>query len=162
MSKKERQNRYFSTGAGSGLQRVETLVPEGGREQILALAEKLRGEHRIRAARTKLSPEAKAIVERAISRSKSTAKKIRPAENVDKLVETSVNVPFPDHIDALTLAAILKSGILPGRYAPHVWRFIEEEDKARIARFLFAHNISEGEFQTSIKKFPEGMAFQST
>ena len=53
MAKRERQQRYLGEGAGAGLVRVETLVPADGRDEILRLASRLRGQARDRVSEAK-------------------------------------------------------------------------------------------------------------
>jgi hypothetical protein len=46
MSARKRVQKYRSVGGAAGLARVEVLVPVADREQVLALASRLRAEHR--------------------------------------------------------------------------------------------------------------------
>jgi hypothetical protein len=68
MSQKERTNRYKAMGAGTGLVRVEVLVPPEGRTVILEEAQKLRAQAR---GKEELSPEAMALHDEALVRFKT-------------------------------------------------------------------------------------------
>ena len=68
MSQKERTNRYKAMGAGTGLVRVEVLVPPEGRTVILDEARKLRAQAR---GKEELSPEAIALHDEALVRFKT-------------------------------------------------------------------------------------------
>ncbi|MDP6840239.1 MAG: hypothetical protein QGH73_01025 [Rhodospirillales bacterium] len=63
MSIRERIQRYKTEGGAAGLTRVEVLVPPDGRHHILALAQRLRGEHR--RAKALRSVNAEAVNDRA-------------------------------------------------------------------------------------------------
>ncbi len=73
MSVRERIQRYRQTGAAAGLVRVEVLVPPESRDQILTLAARLRGEHRLSKARRRVNAErvndrAKLMIHRLLAR----------------------------------------------------------------------------------------------
>ena len=61
--------------------------------------------------------------------------------DIDHLVVTSVNVPFPTSIDAETLAGILRGDAVPPAYAPHLERFLGEMSLTNILRFCDRHHI---------------------
>ena len=54
---------------------------------------------------------------------------------------TSVNVPFPVHIDAESLAAALQYGAIPVQYRPHLERFIGEIPLVLLLRFCDRHGF---------------------
>ncbi len=73
MGVQERIHRYRTTGAGADLARVEVLVPVAARGDILALARRLRREHRIAKAGRSVNAErvndrAKRMIHRIVAR----------------------------------------------------------------------------------------------
>lgn len=139
MSKRERQQRYKSIGAAAKLSTVEVLVPPEGRAQILALAAKLREEYR---ERTQVDVEAiTAKVRQACQAGQYQPRRFTQPVDVDNLVVTSVNVPFPKLIDAETLARAIRRDRVPAEYAGHLGRFLGEIPVADILRFCDRHQI---------------------
>lgn len=63
MSARERIRRYKESGGAAGLIRVEVLVPPEAREQVIAVAARLRREHRL--AKAMRSVNAEAVNDRA-------------------------------------------------------------------------------------------------
>jgi hypothetical protein len=61
--------------------------------------------------------------------------------NLDRVVEASVNVPFPTAIDACTLARAIRADLVPDGYAPHLARFLGELPVDLILRFCDQHAI---------------------
>lgn len=77
MGVQERIHRYRTTGAGADLARVEVLVPMAARGDILALARRLRREHRIAKAGRSVNAErvndrAKRMIHRIAARRMAT------------------------------------------------------------------------------------------
>lgn len=73
----ERIHRYRTTGGGGDLTRVEVLVPAAARDEVLALARRLRREHRLaKAARSvnaeRVNDRAKRLIHRLIARRMAT------------------------------------------------------------------------------------------
>ena len=73
MGVRERIRRYRTTGAGAGLARVEVLVPAAARDEVLALARRLRREFRRgKAARSvnaeRVNDRAKRLIHRLVAR----------------------------------------------------------------------------------------------
>jgi len=73
MGVRERIQRYRTTGAAAGLARVEVLVPPADRDRILALAERLRRQHRRTGAHRPVNAEqvndrAKLLIHRLVAR----------------------------------------------------------------------------------------------
>lgn len=73
MSVRERIRRYKQTGGAAGLTRVEVLVPPEARGQVVALAARLRREHRLAQAMRSVNSEtvnnrAKLLIHRLIAR----------------------------------------------------------------------------------------------
>lgn len=135
MSKSQRQERYKTTGGAADLVKVETLVPAACRSQVLALAAKLREEHRQRKA------EVNAVVAKVRAACVSQPRRFAKPVNVDRIVVTSVNVPFPKSIDAETLAQSIKANTLPVGYHGHLERFLGEVSLTDILRFCDRHDI---------------------
>lgn len=136
MSMRQRQDRYKTTGGAADLVKVETLVPAANRARILELAKKLREEHRCRKAAVNT------IVDRVRAACASQPRRFSQPIDVDRIVVTSVNVPFPKSIDAASLTASLQANIIPSGYAGHLERFLGEVPLTDVLRFCDRHNIS--------------------
>ena len=142
MAKRDRQQRYRTRGAAADLVKVETLVPPDGRDQILNLAARLREEHR---RRTQAVHPAAVDVGVVVARIRELCalqprRYMLPAD-IDHLVVTSINVPFPKPIDAGMLADAIRDDDVPPGYAGHLERFLGEAPLAHILRFCDRHGI---------------------
>ena len=137
MAKQDRQRRYKATGAAADLVKVETLVPPEGREQILHLAARLRAEHR--QARTVTGVTT--VIARVRALCARQPRRYTLPEDVDRVVVTSVNVPFPKPIDAATLAGAIRTSTIPLGYAGHLERFLGETPLNQLLRFCDRHAI---------------------
>lgn len=135
MAKRDRQQRYKIAGGAAGLVKVETLVPPGGRQRILKLAAELRAEHR------RGRVDVARVVSRVRKACKPVSRRYAPPTDIDKLVVTGVNVPFPKPIDAATLAGAIRKGAIPPGYAGHFERFFGETPLVDILRFCDRHGI---------------------
>lgn len=135
MSKSLRQERYKTTGGAADLVKVETLVPAACRGQILELASKLREEHRQRKA------WAEEVVAKVHAASANLPRRFTQPVNIDRIVITSVNVPFPKSIDAEALAQSIKENAVPVGYHGHLERFLGELSLTDILRFCDRHDI---------------------
>ncbi len=146
MAKRDRQRRYREIGAAADLVSVETLVPSWGREQILALAARLRRVQR----------ERKANVEKVVARvrqlSEAQPRRYSVPIDIDRVVVTSVNVPFPRPIDAQALAGSIKANKIPEGYAGHFERFFGELALPNILRFSHRHGITAGDLALFVRK----------
>jgi hypothetical protein len=151
VSKLERQKRYRTTGAAAKLVKVETLVPPEGRDEILKLAARLR-----KRARRKTAPlsklDAQEIVRRISELNALQPRRYAAQPNVDTLVATSVNVPFPIRIKAEKLAETLRSEEIPIQYRPHLERFLGETPQALLLRFCDRHGISADKLRSFVGK----------
>lgn len=136
MSKSLRQERYKTTGGAADLVKVETLVPAACRAQILELASKLREEHR------QQKVWADEVVAKVRAASAGLPRRFTQPVNVDRIVVTSVNVPFPKRIDAEALAHSIKANELPLGYRGHLERFLGELSLTDILRFCDRHDIN--------------------
>jgi hypothetical protein len=141
VAKRDRQQRYKTTGAAADLIKVETLVPPEGREQILHLAAKLRADHRRASAVRPAPADVGAVVARLRELCARQPRRYTLPENIDSLVVTSVNVPFPNPIDAASLARAIGDDDVPGKYAAHLERFFGEASLTHILRFCDHHDI---------------------
>lgn len=150
MSKIDRQKRYRTTGAAADLVKVETLVPPEGRAEILKLASRLRKRARRQAAH-ELQIDVSAVLGRVAELCVSQPRRYATRPDVDHIVTTSVNVPFPVRIDAQTLADALKSGDIPERYDAHVERFLGETPIGLLLRFCDRHDISAGKLRNFVE-----------
>lgn len=139
MAKRERQVRYKTTGGAADLVKVETLVPVEGRGEILALARKLRHEHR---RKHKQHVDAATVVSRVRAACKDQPRRYAQRIDIDQVVVTSVNVPFPTLIDASALAGAIKADEVPKHYSGHVARLLGEVPVVNILRFCDRHAIS--------------------
>lgn len=142
MSKRERQQRYRTTGAAANLVKVETLVPREGRAEILRLAARLRKRVRRTVAASNQPLDVAAVLRRIADLCAVQPRRYAARPDVDNLVATSVNVPFPIRIDAKTLAKVLRSERIPAAYRAHLERFLGETPLALLLRFCDRHGIS--------------------
>lgn len=146
MSKRERQHRYKTTGGASDLVKVETLVPRESREQVLRLAADLRRAYRTQRAdveRRKRPPvDVTSVVAKLRDLCRTQARRYAHPIDIDALVTTSVNVPFPRLIDAATLAKSITEDAVPPDYAGHFERFLGEAPLVNILRFCDRHHIT--------------------
>jgi len=131
-AKRQRQARYKTAGAGADLVRVEVLVPPSGRESILKNAEALRLSHR-----------ATENIRRVIGHAQRfTPQKYAPPRDIDRIVETFVNVPFREIVSAETLAQGIAENKIPSGTVAHFERFLGEASLASIIRFNRHHGIA--------------------
>jgi len=135
MAKRDRQRRYKLAGGAAGLVKVETLVPPEGRARILKLAAELRAQHR------RGRVDVAAMVARVRTACKPLPRRYASPTDIDNLVVTGVNVPFPKPIDARTLAGAIRKGAVPPGYAGHFERFLGETPLVDILRFCDRHRI---------------------
>ena len=147
MSKTARQERYKTSGGASDLVKVEALVPPAYRERLLDLAKSFREEHRQR------KDEVAAIVARV----REVCEGQRPRRytqlpDIDRIVVTSVNVPFPKSIEAETLAHGLASNTVPKGFSGHFERFLGELSLTEILRFCDRHGIKASTLARFVKK----------
>lgn len=158
MSKRERQNRYRTTGAASRLVKVETLVPPEGRAEILKLAAKLRKRARRTSVTSGQPLDVPGILRRIGDLCALQPRRYTSRPDVDNLVATSVNVPFPIGIDAEALADALRTEEIPGPYYPHLERFLGETSLPLLLRFCDCHDISAGKLRDFIGKHRSRLA----
>jgi hypothetical protein len=158
LSKRERQKRYRTTGAAANLVKVETLIPADGRAEILALAARLRKRARRAAGRPNLPVDVPAVLRRIADLCAAQPRRYAAKPDVDNLVATSVNVPFPIRIDAKTLARALQSEEIPGPYHAHLERFLGETPLALLLRFCDRHDISASKLRHFIGKHRSRLA----
>ena len=135
MTKNQRQRRYKTTGGAADLVKVEALVPAGSRSRVLELAARLRDEHRRR----------KAVVSDVVAKVRAACagqpRRYVEPQDIDRIVVTSVNVPFPWSIDAPSLAASIQANAVPAGLKGHVGRFLGEVPLNDILRFCDRHAI---------------------
>ncbi len=158
VTKGERQKRYRTTGAGAHLIKVETLVPAEGRGEILKLAAKLRKRARRTPVPSSQSLDIPEILQRVGDLCALQPRRYTSPPDVDNLVATSVNVPFPVRIDAETLADALRTEEIPGLYYPHLERFLGETSLPVLLRFCDRHDISAGKLRDFIGKHRSRLA----
>jgi hypothetical protein len=149
MARRERQIRYKTTGGAADLVKVEVLVPPENRGEILALARTCRDEHRRKHGQR---IDAEDVVRRVADACEDQPRRYTQRSDIDKVVVTSVNVPFPVKIDASALAAALKGGAVPRQYAGHIARLLEEVPVGDILRFCDRHGISATEIARVMRK----------
>jgi hypothetical protein len=144
MAKRHRQHRYLTSGAGAGLVTVETLVPPEGRQAILRLAARLRKAARARpkseTAQRPIDVDAVVAKVRALCAEHSVRPVLSQSDR-DRLIVTSVNVPFARQIDSEQLAAGIRSGRIPSGYRGHFERFLGEIPLNRLLSFFDRHAI---------------------
>ena len=135
MSRAERQERYKATGGAADLVKVETLVPPAYRDRLLQLAASFREEHRRR------KEEVATVIARVKAACETQPRSYTQPVDVDRIVVTSVNVPFPKSIEAATLARSLRTNTVPKGYAGHFERLLGELPLTDILRFCDRHDI---------------------
>ncbi len=150
MGRSERQRRYRTTGAAANLVKVETLVPPEGRDEILRLAARLRKRARRSAAPSSSAVDVPAILLTIAELCAEQPRRYAARPDVDHLVATSVNVPFPRRIDAATLAEALRSETIPDVYQAHLERFLGETPLALLLRFCDRHGITAGKLRNFV------------
>ena len=146
MGKTERQARYKTTGGAADLIKIETLVPLAYRERLLDIAKSFREEHR------RGKEETAAIVAKVREASASQPKRYRSLPDIDRIVVTSVNVPFPYGIDAETLVNGLVANTVPRKFAGHFGRFLGELSLTDILRFCDRHEIAASTLSRFVRK----------
>jgi hypothetical protein len=146
MSKAARQERYKTSGGASDLVKVEALVPPAYRDRLLDLAKSFREEHRQR------KDEVAAIVSRVRQACLNQPRRYTVPADIDRIVVTSVNVPFPKSIEAKTLAHGLASNTVPKGFAGHFERFLGELSLTEILRFCDRHEIKAPTLARFVKK----------
>lgn len=158
MGKRKRQQRYLSEGAGAGLVRVETLVPADGREAILKLASRLRREARKRVP----EPDKDIDVENVLAKVRALCPPIShhviSDTDPDRLLLTSVNVPFANRIDSEKLADAIRTGRIPPRYRGHIERFLGEIPLGRLLAFFDRHHIDTSTVAKFVREQGAGLA----
>ncbi|MEI7607491.1 MAG: hypothetical protein WCJ64_08905 [Rhodospirillaceae bacterium] len=136
MSKNQRQDRYNATGGAADLVKVASSVPEDSQARIFELAADPREEHR----------RSKAAVNTIIATVRAACarqpRRFSQPVDVDRIVITSVNVPFRNCIDAVGLAASLQGNTIPHLFAGHLERFLGELPLRDVLRFCDRHSIS--------------------
>lgn len=146
MSKAARQERYKTSGGAFDLVKVEALVPPAYRKRLLDLAKSFREEHRQR------NDEVAAIVTRVRQACEGQPRRYTLPADIDRIVVTSVNVPFPKSIEAKTLAHGLASNTVPKGFAAHFERFLGELSLTEILRFCDRHEIKAPTLARFVKK----------
>jgi hypothetical protein len=137
LSKAQRQERYKTSGGASDLVKVEALVPPAYRDRLLNLAQSFREEHR------RNKEEVAAIANRMREAcERHPPRRYTTLPDIDRIVVTSVNVPFPTHIEAKALARGLASNTVPKGFAGHFERFLGELSLTEILRFCDRHEIA--------------------
>jgi hypothetical protein len=157
LSNKDRQKRYRTTGAAATLVKVETLVPPEGRAEILNLAARLRKRARRSAAQDR-QVDVPAVLHRIAELCATQPRQYAARPDVDQIVATSVNVPFPIRIDAQTLAGTLQSENIPAGYHAHIERFLGETPIRLLLRFCDRHDISANRLRHFISKYRTRLA----
>lgn len=141
MGKRKRQQRYLSEGAGAGLIRVETLVPADGREAILKLASRLRREARKRVPEPGKRVDVEDVLAKVRALCPPVSHRVGSDTDPDRLLVTSVNVPFANRIDSERLAEVIRTGRIPPKCRGHIERFLGEIPLGRLLAFFDRHHI---------------------
>lgn len=145
MAKRDRQERYKRAGGAAGLVKVETLVPPEGRERILKLAAELRAEYR------RGRVDVASVVSKVRKACKTLPRRYASQADIDTLVVTGINVPFPRSIDATKLADAIRKGAVPSGFAGHFERFLGETPLVDILRFCDRHDIQASELANFVR-----------
>lgn len=158
MSKRERQKRYRTTGAGANLVKVETLVPPDGRAEILRLAARLRKRVRREGGTPKRPLDVEAVLKRVRELCAAQPRRYGLKSDIDNLITTSVNVPFSNRIDAKTLADALQREQIPEGYGGHLERLLGETPLNPLLRFCDQHGITPEEVRRFVRKHRDRLA----
>lgn len=156
MGKTERQERYKATGGAADLVKVETLVPPAYRERLLTLAASFRDEHRQR------KEEISAIIARVEKACETQPRRYAQPLDVDRIVITSVNVPFPKTIDVKTLVRSLQTNTLPKEYVGHFERLLGEVSLTDILQLCDRHDIKPPTLALFVKTHGRKLALKRT
>lgn len=141
MAKRKRQQRYLKEGAGAGLVRVETLVPADGRDAILKLASRLRRAARKRAPEPQRGVDVDGVLAKVRALCPPGSHRVTSETDPDRLLVTSVNVPFAKQIDSEGLVDVIRTGRIPPGYRGHIERFLGEIPLNRLLAFFDRHGI---------------------
>lgn len=152
MGKADRQARYKEKGGAADLVKVETLIPPAYRDRLLHLAATFREEHRRR------KEEIAVIVARVKAACEAQPRRYAHPLDVDRVVVTGVNVPFPKPIDAATLARALRTNSLPVDYAGHLERLLGELPLTDVLRFCDRHDIDASTLARFVKTHGKKLA----
>jgi len=158
LSKRERQKRYRTTGAAANLVKVETLVPPEGRAEILKLAAKWRKRARRTSQKSGGRLDVSAILRRLHELCAEQPRRYAVKPDIDKIVTTSVNVPFPHPINSGLLADALLAERIPEGYRGHFERFLGETPLTLLLRFCDHHGITAGKLQSFVQKYRHDLA----
>ncbi len=146
MGKSDRQERYKTSGGAADLVKIETLVPPAYRERLLDIAKSFREEYR------RGKEEAAPVIARVKEASAAQPRRFSVLPDIDRIVITSVNVPFPRRIDAETLAHGLTSNKVAAGFTGHFARFLGELSLTDILRFCDRHDIEAATLSRFVKK----------
>jgi hypothetical protein len=141
MAKRKRQQRYFKEGAGAGLVRVETLVPADGRDAILKLASRLRRAARKHPTKPHSGIDVEGVLAKVRALCPPFSHRVVSETDPDRLLVTSVNVPFANQIDSKGLVDVIRTGRIPAGYRGHIERFLGEVPLNRLLAFFDRHYI---------------------
>jgi hypothetical protein len=158
MGKRKRQQRYLSQGAGAGLVRVETLVPADGREAILRLASRLRRQARKRVPEPGRGIDVEDVLAKVRALCPPVSHLAVSDTDPDRLLVTSVNVPFANRIDSEGLANVIRTGRIPPRYRGHIERFLGEIALGRLLAFFDRHHIDTSTVAKFVREQGAGLA----
>jgi hypothetical protein len=76
----------------------------------------------------------------------------------DRLLVTSVNVPFANRIDSEELADMIRTGRIPPKYRGHIERFLGEIPLGRLLAFFDRHHIDTSTVVKFVRKQGPGLA----
>ncbi|MCC6777980.1 MAG: hypothetical protein IT537_15310 [Hyphomicrobiales bacterium] len=160
MAKRQRQERYLKQGAGAGLVRVEILVPAEGRDAILRHASRLREAAR---ARRLARGQQRAIdVEQVLAKVREQCTRLSrsaaPSADPDRLIVTSVNVPFANRIDKEGLVSALRTGRIPKGFRGHLERLLGETPLSRLLAFFDRNDIDSATVERFVREHGHDLA----
>jgi hypothetical protein len=158
MAKRNRQQRYLEEGAGAGLVRVETLVPADGRDAILKLASRLRREARKRVSEPDNGIDVEAVLAKVRALCPPVSHRAVSETDPDRLLVTSVNVPFANRIDTERLVEAIRTGRIPPGYRGHIERFLGEIPLNRLLAFFDRHHIDTSTVAKFVREHGGGLA----
>jgi hypothetical protein len=71
--------------------------------------------------------------------------------NINRVIQATMNVPFPNILTSDELVSIIRQQNIPDRYVGHLQRFAGELSKSLIQSFITHHGISVNEWQNFLK-----------
>jgi len=137
---------------------VETLVPADGREAILRLASRLRREARKQVPESGKGIDVEDVLAKVRALCPPVSHRTISDTDPDRLLVTSVNVPFANQIGSKGLVDVIRTGRIPPRYRGHIERFLGEIPLGRLLAFFDRHHIDASTVAKFVREQGSGLA----